>query len=217
MTSSSEAKIQALETKIVELEARGLPPDAQVRALKNRIWRVAMVYKEHNRWCEEYDRLLKAAGVAPNLKTIVVETRVPAALCVEVNADDFDQLTPEEQQAFLAENLTYRQGNMDSSSLKVQPVRSVEARPVEVLSYEVPAPTPAQRGIPDGYDRMYTSQDGRVAHYVRIRRGGGHGSVALCGAGSVYAQWATTAPRAELNDDGSTKVCARCTQRARNL
>ena len=216
MTTSSAATIQALETKIAELEARGLPPEDQVRAFKARVYRVAMLYKKENRWCDEYDRLLKAAGVAPNLRTLTVETMVPAALSVQVNADDFDRLTPEEQTAFLTSNLAYGGGTIESKELKVEPVR-VAARNVQVVSVTAEAPTVEARiGTPPGYVVRWTSVDGRVGHYVEERRGGGVGGYSLCGTAPSY-QWVRHAPaRATFTDLNTPAICARCTQRARN-
>jgi len=190
--------------------------NSELNEFKTKVEVIAKKYaKEHN-WCEVVDRALAEIGIEPTGLRAMVDVQVTVQMPISLDSiTDLVGKTPEEINTTIAEKMV-QDGFVLVPAHQSHGIRylsthdRLNADRFKVVDVNELSNNITVNGIPMGYAPMFTSDEGRVSHYVlRSELENRYGTSALCGA-NVY-RWRERSDR----DEGRT--CAKCQQRARNL
>ena len=190
--------------------------NSELNEFKTKVEVIAKKYaKEHN-WCEVVDRALAEIGIEPTGLRAMVDVQVTVQMPISLDSiTDLVGKTPEEINTTIAEKMV-QDGFVLVPAHQSHGIRylsthdRLNADRFKVTDVNELTGSSTINGVPMGYVAVFTSDEGRVSHYV-LQSGmeSRYGSSALCGA-SVY-RWREHSSR----DEG--RVCAKCRQRAQNL
>jgi hypothetical protein len=190
-----------------ELEAQNL----EVEEIKERVRTVAKKYAKDYRWCDVVNQALREAGIDPQDRgsRVLLDLEIKVSVPADIRLTDLVGLSDEEQKARIKEviqpqvNVTTKDGGTRGAQ-----VQEADFEVTDINLYVPPEPTRGASVVaPPGYVARYTSDEGRVMHYLlENTRNDYYGGTALCG---VYAYaWPDHSSRAT----GGT--CIRCQERS---
>lgn len=198
-----QSEVEGLRAQINELRLRfeGASEPEQVRELKERVRTVAKKYARTHDLCSVVDAALIEMGLGVTYKKVVMRAQVPVDVTVDINEDVLAAMSPEQQQAFIAERVAFKVAGSAATS-DVRRVSVVVDKVIAAGEVHEPEGAELRNEPPPNYNALYTSSEGRVLHFVpeqRAMRGG----QPLCGAPFGYS-WTPHSSR------GENRTCAEC-------
>jgi hypothetical protein len=184
----------------LNLEVQEHKESAEIRELKRTVRTAAQKMAKKHNMCGVVDQTLKEIGIdSTDTMTIEAQLIVPITVSVFIDPHSFAEMSHEEQIKTIQDgfkgtsmimtlrNSAFQMGSYNSS-----------AKDVQVL--DLNQAIGADR-TPAGYNRYYTSDEGRVVHFVSQ-----YGS-ALCGV-ETWNHWTEHSPR------GTGSICLKCSTNA---
>lgn len=224
---SSEEELQErviiLESRNSELEEALRASKQETRDVKAKAVSVARKYAQRHNWCREVERAIEEAGLGRTYKRVEVQVQMPTTVLLDVDAEEFAEMSEEERATFIQGNITMSSGvQAKSESIRIQQRGLVYPSAVQVQSIGEPTPPapPGPSQAPPGYVERYSSDDGRVKHFFRqneqefgqVRRDNGY-TGSLCGQVD-FVYYATLR---ETSQRGENRTCSRCIQAAARM
>lgn len=191
--------------------------NAELNQFKAHVKEVANKYTERHGWCDVVNQALREIGVEPEGIRAVVDVEIKVQMPVSIaDIKDLMGKTPEEQNAIIASKLIADRF-VTVPSTQSHGVRYLSTHDVikpdqlKVVDVNQMAADTLVNGVPAGYVAVFTSDDGRVRHFIQSAWAGERtfSRYGLCGVQIPYPK--TTSTR----DQG--RNCVKCTERARNL
>lgn len=201
-----------------------LPPPTDesrdVARLKKQVTEVAKRYAKEYRWCNVVDSALAEMGIDNKNSGIgiTVSGTAPFTAHLKVEPEELRDKTEQEQLEYLQDKLRElgpirisMTNAWNSENTDVTPMR--KAAELDTKQLEITeARNYSETGVPApaGWEAAYTSNDGRVMHFVPEGTVGGDYRYASAMCGSSSYAWSFTSLMSE------ERVCTRCESRNRN-
>lgn len=189
--------------------------EKELADLKKNVTTVAQREAKKHNWCSVVDKALEEMGLGPKWVRGSIEVNVKLRVNCDVDENVYpnDQSETRESLRLEIENSLKIPKTFSAAGLKfAKTAQSVTVANVSLgdVDFEPYLPTeerPVDTDVPDGFQARFTSNDGRVRHYVPILRRGR--LYAMCLKSS--RDWSESSTR----DEG--RVCAECVRRAARL
>jgi hypothetical protein len=192
--------------------------NSELNEFKNRVEVIAKRYAKQHRWCEVVDQALAEIGIEPTGIRATVDVQVTVQMPVSLESiTDLVGKTPEEINEAIAAKMVRDQfvlvpARQEHGVRYLSTHDRIRPEQLTVVDINELEGAPQINGVPMGHRRGFTSNEGRVVHFVSDaywRETSWH-SRALCGAQPSY-QWSETSERDE------NRTCAKCLDRATRL